>query len=90
MGNYLKKIYGIEKQRIAAVYNMGSLQKYIDRVNRFANTIFTVKTQPSVSKGGLREFFRVLLARFSNKRDVLVESKFEDTQTPVVVRELGG
>jgi len=88
MGSHLKEVYGVEEQRIEAVYNMGSLQEYIDRVDRYANTIFIVNTQPSISKRGLREFFRVLLLRFSNKRDVFVESKSEDTQIPVLAGEL--
>jgi adenylate kinase family enzyme len=89
MGSHLKQAYGIENQRIEAIYNMGSLKEYVDRVDRFANTIFTVQTQPSASKGGLHAFFRNLLMHFSNKRDVFVESEFQDAQTTDVVGELG-
>lgn len=40
MDRYLKEDYAIEKRRIETVYNMGSLQEFIDDVDRFANTTF--------------------------------------------------
>jgi adenylate kinase family enzyme len=46
MGSHLKKVYGIEERRIEAVNNMGSLQEFITRVNRFADTIFTEELIP--------------------------------------------
>jgi adenylate kinase family enzyme len=45
MGSHLKKVYGIEGRRIETVYNKGSLQEFIDRVNRFANAIFAQETR---------------------------------------------
>jgi len=89
MGSYLKKVYGIERRRIETVYNMGSLQEFISRVNRFADTIFTVRTHPRISIDGLREFFRAWLRRLSKRRNVLVDDKFEDSQTPLAIGDLG-
>jgi adenylate kinase family enzyme len=89
MGSHLKKFYGIEEQRIEAVYNMGSLQEYIDRVNRFADTIFTVRTHPRIIIDELREFFRAWLRRLSKRRNVLVDDRFEDSQTPLAIGDLG-
>ncbi len=89
MGSHLKKFYGIEEHRIEAVHNMGSLQEYIDRVNRFADTIFTVRTHPRIIIDGLREFFREWLRRLSKRRNVLVDDKFEDSQTPLAIGDLG-
>ena len=88
MGSHLKKVYGIEEQRIEAVYNMGSLQEFTNRVNRFADTIFTVRTHPRISIDGLREFFRAWLRRFSKRHNVLVDNKFEDSQTPLAIGDL--
>src|SRR6266550_1619175 len=83
MGSHLKKVYGIEEQRIEAVNNMGSLQEFINRINRFGDTIFTGGTRTAVGGGLLQEFFARWLKRFSHKRNVPVESKLGDTQTPV-------
>lgn len=40
MGSHLKEDYGIEGQRIETVYNMGSLQEFIDKVDSFVKTSF--------------------------------------------------
>ena len=87
MGSHLKKVYGIEEQRIEAVNNMGSLQEFINRINRFGDTIFTGGTRTAVGGGLLQEFFARWLKRFSDKRNVPVESKLGDTQTPVAAGE---
>ncbi len=87
MGSHLKKVYGIEEQRIEAVNNMGSLQEFINRINRFGDTIFTGGTRTAVGGGLLQEFFANWLKRFSDKRNVPVESKLGDTQTPVAAGE---
>ncbi len=89
MGSHLKKVYGIDEHRIEAVYNMGSLQEFINRVNRFADTIFTVRTHPRISIDGLQKFFREYLWRFSKKRNALVDNKFEDSKTPLAIGDLG-
>lgn len=89
MSSHLKEVYGIEKHRIEAVYNMGSLQEFINRVNRFADTLFSVRTHPRLSIDGLREFFRVWLRRFSKRHNVLVDNKSEESQTPLAIGDLG-
>jgi adenylate kinase family enzyme len=89
MADNLKRDYGISEERIEAVYNMGSLQEFIHKVDLFANDILVSRTRIQVGVDQLRQFYRDMLKRFSYKRDVPLESKSEDTQTPVVVGELG-
>ncbi len=87
MANNLKRDYGISEQRVEAIYNMDSLQEFIHKVDLFASGIFVSRTRIQVGVGRLRQFYRDILKRFPNKRDVFVESKSEDTQIPVLAGE---
>jgi AAA domain len=89
MPDNLKRDYDISEQRIEAIYNMGSLQEFIDGVDLFANAIFTSETRTKARAGWLGEFFRRFARRQSYNNGVPAESGFGDSPIPVAAGKLG-